>query len=195
MSTFYSFVYVDPSLNFYNIIGRYGRHLKRCVRTTGVDSVWLNSRSEPPRIEIYGPRHRLEDARVYMTTHLKNIWKDQAKLTNFELTNLEADRCVSIPLGGLLDKDLVKLLIGRKGHCFKQITRDTRVSFIWYDFDLNQIRIWGQSQTVEHAVVMILTRVSELNIRYTHINDFNKKILNRTETAEETPLNTDIKYC
>ena len=162
MNTFYHHVVVNLQQDLVkHMVGRNGSHLKRYCNETGVDSIWYNA--ERNIVEIYGPVDRLPYASACIQTHIEFI-RSNYYTGNVEHPNskqYEVDRYAHVPLHGMLTGDDMKHVIGRNGYHFKRITRDARVSFIWYDEDTHSVVICGLERYIESAVTLILEHIDK----------------------------------
>jgi hypothetical protein len=165
MNTFYTQVYMDiPASYIKHVIGRNGKHLKNCRQQTGVQSVWYNGTRN--LVSIYGPIDRLQTARDLIEKQLSLVRSEIPLELRYGETEYVEDLCLAVPLEGLLCKDDVKYLIGKKGLIFKQITNEANVSFIWYDDVEHRLRIWGPPSAVPCAIRMIVEHIERSNLSW-----------------------------
>jgi hypothetical protein len=52
----------------------------------------------------------------------------------------------------VVTKEKMRLLIGKSGRHFKRITKETGVSFIWYNDETNSIDVWGPKDSLAACV-------------------------------------------
>lgn len=166
MATFYKHISVSdiPSEYVKYIVGKNGGNLKKCCHVTGVQSVWYNPKRHI--LQIYGPVDKLEHACVFMEKHLDFV---RSIITVPPLEELpkkktnEPDVCVVAHLDGVMFKQDVKYLIGKRGTFFKQFTKLADVSFIWYDEQTHTVTIWGPKENLSTAIQMLFDHMNVLN--------------------------------
>jgi len=169
MHTFYSHVCMNvPASHIKYVIGRNGKHLKRCRSHTGVQSVWYNASRN--LISIYGPIDRLQNATIFIENQISLVRSAIPLEFLVDVSQTEADTCVALPLAEFLSKDDVKFVIGRKGNIFKQITKEADVSFIWYDAVEHRVRIWGPQSSLPCAIRLIFEQIQRSNLSWVSQN-------------------------
>jgi hypothetical protein len=150
------------------IVGKKGKHLKQCCADFGVNNIWFNMNRHI--LEIWGPKMNIDKAAEYF---LKKIDTVRMKIpiselkTHSESVVREDDMYVSGSVDGVITKDHLKLLIGKNGRHFKRITRDSGVSFIWYNDDKNSIDIWGPKNNLSTCIEKLsswMAKVQEMRI-------------------------------
>lgn len=169
MHTFYKHVKVDhgiPEEYIKYVVGKKGAHLKTCCKHTGVHSVWMN----PTRriIQIYGPVHNLDHAARFMEKHLQFVRSlvpaEESEKKEYEEQEYDdEDVCIVAHLDGVLSKDDVKHLIGKRGAHFKQFTKLANVSFIWYDEEAHSVSVWGPKDHLPIAVHMLFDHIDKIH--------------------------------
>jgi len=183
--TFYKHLWVTiPKEHMKHVVGRKGINLKACCTRTGVDSVWYNM--ERNSIEIYGPSDCLDSAIHYMEGRLmqirekipiKEMEEYLAQDNDGEHIQEEMDTYVSSSLHGLISKENIKYVIGKNGYNFKKITKESNVSFIWYDDNYHIITVWGPKQNISKAIWGIFKQIE-------HINNLSNPIKKLTDLVE-----------
>ena len=163
-TTFYKHVVVDiPHPYMKYVVGKKGVHLKKCCTNSGVNSVWFNMKRSV--VEIYGPTPNLEKASKFLENRMEKV---KAKIPPTELEEYKktfvanSDSHICGSLDGALTKEQVKFLIGKKGKHFKKFTKETGVSFIWYDEPNHNIVIWGPQENLENAVQMLFHEIEKV---------------------------------
>jgi hypothetical protein len=177
VDTFYKHVYVDvPPIYMKGIVGKKGKHLKQCCVDFGVNSIWFNMKRNI--IEIWGPRTKLQSVADHFKSKMDFV---RNKIPDDELNKFssslirEEDLFVSGSVDGVITKEQMKLFIGKNGRHLKRITKDTGVSFIWYNDAMNSIDVWGPKDNLG-------TCVQELA---TWMNSFHK---NRNENVDNMDM-------
>lgn len=182
-STFYSHVYVDiPHDLMKHVIGINGKWFKYTCKICKVHNMWFNkSRSV---VEIWGPLDNLMSANYAIQTRL-NVIKDRFSFNDFEnvktwpvdtyseilLNEISFDETF---IGSQLSNDDIRILIGKYGKGFKNITRESGVSFIWYNSVHRSIQIWGLNNDINKAKEIILDRIN--TIFTNNLNDNNNDV-------------------
>lgn len=163
-TTFYKHVVVDIPYSYMRyVVGKKGAHLKQCCTTSGVKSVWFNTKRNI--VEIYGPSDKLEKASTYLEQRMEMV---RSKIPDTEMVAFRktmvpyTDTQVSGSLEGALTNDEVKYLIGKKGKHFKQITKEANVSFIWYDENNHSVVIWGPQENLNTAVQLLYKQIEKI---------------------------------
>lgn len=171
--TFYKHLHVDiPYTYMKYVVGKKGAHFKKCKETIGVDSVWYNVKRN--LVEIYGPKNKLEDASYFLQKRIDNMKKKipNEELKQFQNTLIKSfDTHIAGSLEGALTRDQVKYLIGKKGKNFKTFTKETEVSFIWYDDEKHSIMIWGPQENLEKAVHKLFEQIERVKNGNISTND------------------------
>lgn len=183
-STFYKHVHVDipyPYMKY--VVGKKGTYFKKCKENSGVDSIWYNVKRNI--VEIYGPQNKLDSASNMLSKQMERVRK---KIPNNELEQFQStyvkstDTSIAGSLEGALTKDQVKYLIGKKGKHFKQFTKETNVSFIWYDEENHNVVIWGPQENLEHAIQKLFQQIEK--IKSYNNNTINNDIVNDIEMCD-----------
>jgi len=175
--TFYKHVHVDIPYNYMKyVVGKNGVHFKKCKETSGVDSVWYNVKRNI--VEIYGEQSKLEGASSFLEKRMEVAKKKipEQELKVFQETQVKSyDTYISGSLEGALTRDQVKYLIGKKGKHFKTFTKETGVSFIWYD-DVNHcVMIWGPQENLEKAVHKLFEQIEKIKTGKVELKDVEAK--------------------
>lgn len=164
MTTFYKHVVVDipyPYMKY--VVGKKGAHLKQCCTTSGVNSVWFNTKRNI--VEIYGPSDKLEKASSFLEKRMEKV-RSKVPLTEMEEFKKTMNPCtdthVSGSLEGALTREEVKYLIGKKGKHFKTFTKEASVSFIWYDDVNHSVVIWGPQENLNTAVQLLFKQIEKI---------------------------------
>lgn len=175
-TTFYKHVVVDiPYAYMKYVVGKKGVHLKQCCSTSGVNSVWFNTKRNV--VEIYGPSDKLEKASSFLEKRMEKV---RAKVPSTEMeeykktmsSTCSTDTQVSGSLEGALTREEVKYLIGKKGKHFKTFTKEANVSFIWYDDVNHNVVIWGPQENLNTAVQLLFKQIEKIkNYKPSSIND------------------------
>ena len=151
---FYRHVNVDvPPTYMKLIVGKKGKHLKQSCVELGVKNIWFNMKRNI--LEIWGPRTNLTKAADHFIGKIDIIRKkipDQELKTFIESFVREEDVFVSGSVDGVVTKEKMRLLIGKSGRHFKRITKETGVSFIWYNDETNSIDVWGPKDSLAACV-------------------------------------------
>jgi phosphate starvation-inducible protein PhoH len=168
-TTFYKHVVVDfPHLYMKQVVGKKGYNLKQCCSKTGVDSVWFNMKRNI--VEIYGPSVNLEKANEFLEERMKAV---RSKVPVAEMEEYKKqytffeDSTITGSLDGALDKSDVKYLIGKKGKHFKRITKESNVSFIWYDEINHNVIIYGPQYNLDSAIKMLFSQIEKVKKKKT----------------------------
>jgi len=182
---FYKHVMVDvPPVYMKQIVGKKGKHLKQCCVDFGVNNIWFNMNRHI--LEIWGPKMNIDKAADHfmkkIDTVRMNIPISELK-THLDLVKREEDMHVSGSVDGVITKDQLKLLIGKNGRHFKRITRDSGVSFIWYNDENNSIDIWGPKDNLSSCIEKLsswMTKVQKMN----SVSMSDKKNINDVEMID-----------
>lgn len=84
-----------------------------------------------------------------------------------------------ITMDATFENDVLKQVIGRDGCYFKQITKQTGVSYIWHHKDQNKIEIWGPENLLQRAVSSIEYRLYIVFLKMVQNNqNLSKKSIN-----------------
>lgn len=170
-STFYVHVKVDiPNELMKHVIGTKGKWFKYTANKCGVSNIWYNQKRN--LVEIWGPIENLMTAFYAIQNRIKII-KDRFDIIKSEdATNVftwPTDDYFELSLTELVERNgysnsdvIVKQLIGITGHNFKKITRDSGVSFIWYNHQNDVIQIWGLSEDIKIAVEMLFNKYQKV---------------------------------
>jgi hypothetical protein len=151
------------------IVGKRGVNFKSCCFHTGVHSIWFNPKRHI--LQVYGPVHKLDDACMFMEKHLefvRSIIPDEHKqptVPNSIVEEQVPDVCVVAHLDGVMYKQDVKYLIGKRGIFFKQFTKHADVSFIWYDEDTHTVTLWGPKDNLSIAIQLLFDHINTLNAK------------------------------
>ena len=170
-STFYSHVRVDiPHELMKFVIGVNGKWFKYTCEKCSVSNIWFNKNRSI--VEIWGPIHNLMSANYAIQSRInviKNRFsfddKDSVKMwsnDDYEEILLQEFSIDEKFLGSQLSMDHVRVLIGKHGNGFKRITRESGVSFIWYNSLQQSIQIWGQKEDIEKAKAIIMDRINTI---------------------------------
>lgn len=179
-STFYSHVKVDiPHELMKHVIGTNGKWFKFTCERCVVSNIWFNK--ERSIVEIWGPINNLMAANYAIQTRI-NVIKDRFsfeddntnvkmwKNDDYEEMLLSEISINDSFVGSQLSMSHVRVLIGKFGNGFKKITRESGVSFIWYNNSQQSIQIWGLRQNIEKAKQIIIDRINSIIIDYTFEN-------------------------
>jgi hypothetical protein len=164
-STFYAHVKVDISNDLMkHVIGVKGKWFKYTCNKCDVSNIWYNKKRNI--VEIWGPINNLMTAFYAIENRIKII-KDRFHIDKSEdVLTWPADDYFEFPLSdameGGYDDHIVKRLIGTTGHNFKRITRESGVSFIWYNHHQKVIQIWGLSEDIRTATGMLQSKLTKL---------------------------------
>lgn len=165
-STFYTHVKVNiPHDLMKHVIGTDGKWFK-CVREKcEVFNIWFNK--ERNIVEIWGPIANLMQAH-YVIQNRINVIKDRFVFED-TMSDLSwpADEYHEFNLkehDTQCDNAVVKRLIGVTGHNFKKITRESGVSFIWYNPTHQLIQIWGLEANIEIANTMLIESMHRIMV-------------------------------
>ena len=167
-SVFYNHVHVDISHDLMkHVIGTKGRWFKSIIDKCNVTYIWFNKKRSI--VEIWGPIDNLMAANYSVRSRI-NFIKDKFPIleTDQPMDNTSptyiwrVDKMEELDLVYCLDVDHIKYLIGRNGFNFKEITRKSGVSFIWYNTQSHGIQIWGLTDDIITAKSMLMTKVDEI---------------------------------
>lgn len=187
MNTFYKHVIVDiPHVYMKTVVGKKGANLKTYCKQYKMNNIWFNMKRN--LIEIWGPKESLNDVAGLIHKKITNVKK---KIPKEELSNCIAQLSVSddaFTCGSLeesISKENVKYLIGKNGINFKNITRLSNVSYIWYNDEKHSLDIWGPNENLQTAIGMLFSLITTVN---------NNILLKQTAVAESTEhLDTPIE--
>ena len=171
-STFYSHVKVDmPHELMKHVIGTNGKWFKftcdRCI----VSNIWFNK--ERSIVEIWGPINNLMAANYAIQTRI-NVIKDRFSFKDEEehvkmWPNDDYEEMLLCEIsindnfvGSQLSIHHIRILIGKFGSGFKKITRESGVSFIWYNSNLQSIQLWGLRENIDKAKEIIIDRINAI---------------------------------
>ena len=166
---FYTHVRVDiPHDLMKHVIGTNGRWFKLTSDKCMVDYIWFNKQRSI--VEIWGPLHNLMAAHYAILSRI-NFIKERFIVEHNETCD---DNKITWPNDSYMEVDLnnpdhlldvinVKFLIGRQGIHFKHITKQSGVSFIWYNVTNHCIQIWGLQSDIPKAIGLIKERISQIN--------------------------------
>ena len=167
-SVFYNHVHVDISHDLMkHVIGTKGRWFKSIIEKCNVTYIWFNKKRSI--VEIWGPIDNLMAANYSVRSRI-NFIKDKFPIleTDQPMDNTSptyiwrVDKMEELDLVYCLDVDHIKYLIGRNGFNFKEITRKSGVSFIWYNTQSHGVQIWGLIDDIVTAKSMLMTKVDEI---------------------------------
>lgn len=167
-STFYVHVKVDiPDELMKHVIGVKGKWFKYTCAKCEVSNIWYNKKRN--LVEIWGPINNLMPAFYAIENRIKII-KDRFFITNSDCTlTWPADDYSEFSLaeneaenGEEYTELVIKKLIGTTGHNFKKITRESGVSFIWYNHPQQVVQIWGLTDDIASATVMLVDSLSKI---------------------------------
>ena len=181
-STFYSHVHVDiPHDLMRHVIGTNGKWFKYTCEKCLVSNIWFNKTRSI--VEIWGPIHNLMAATYAIQSRINVIknrfsFDEQEKVTmwsndEYEEILLQEFSIDDRYVGSQLSMDHVRVLIGKNGNGFKRITRESGVSFIWYNSPNQSIQIWGLHADITKAKAIIMDRINAI---------FNLEMTTETET-------------
>lgn len=178
-STFYSHVHVDiPHDLMKHVIGTNGKWFKYTCEKCSVSNIWFNKTRSI--VEIWGPIHNLMAASYAIQSRI-NVIKNRFSFEDKDSVKMWSnDECEEILLqefsiddqfiGSQLSTDHVRVLIGKHGNGFKRITRESGVSFIWYNSVHQSIQIWGLKDDIEKAKTIIMDRINTIFNTMMHEN-------------------------
>lgn len=169
-SVFYNHVHVDVSHDLMkHVIGTKGRWFKSIIEKCNVTYIWFNKKRSI--VEIWGPIHNLMAANYSVRSRI-NFIKDKFPILeqdqSMECDNTSPtytwsiDKMEELDLVYCLDVNYIKYLIGRNGFNFKEITRKSGVSFIWYNTQSHGVQIWGLPDDIVTAKSMLMIKVKEI---------------------------------
>ena len=70
-------------------------------------------------------------------------------------------------LEGWIERSHVKFLIGKSGKNFKEITKDSNISFMWYNERDHSVQLWGHTEGNIKATALINKKLNEIEyIKY-----------------------------
>jgi len=176
-STFYSNIYVDiPELLMKYVIGKKGRCFKEIGEKCNVHYIWYNKKRGI--VQIWGPIGNIMSAHYCVLSRIAFV-KNQFSLdipqeeNNEQITHWKPDDLFEMELFDKLEECNVKFLIGKKGSFFKNLTKETGVSFIWYNPQNHSLQVWGTKEDFELVKTSILQKISEIS---TLIHDVNSEV-------------------
>lgn len=180
-STFYTHVHVDlPHELMKHVIGTNGKWFKYTCDKCVVSNIWFNK--ERSIVEIWGPIANLMPANFAIQARI-NVIKDRFSFKDdtdnvkmwpndeFEEVMLSEISINDNFIGSHLSSDHIRILIGKFGHGFKRITRESGVSFIWFDIDKQSIQIWGLKDDIEKAKLILIARINSIVTNDTNVNE------------------------
>ena len=154
-----------------HIIGSKGKNFFEIAKKCNLASIWYNP--DTCAIVLYGEKDHLDEARVYMYKVIEAYVKKYApEMVNCTYNgNPLEESCTDICLDGLLENQNCKHVIGRGGKNFKQITRESSVSFIWYLESTNTIQVFGTKYNTMRAIKLLHEHINEVR-RQIDLNDY-----------------------
>jgi hypothetical protein len=164
-SCFYKHVVVDiPHTYMKTVIGKKGKNLKTCCEN-GVNHAWFNMKRSI--IELWGPPESIDTAASNFTDKISVARKliPEHEIVAFKKENKpdNTDTMISGSLVDALPVERVKFLIGRNGYNFKRVTRESGVSFIWYNETTHAVDIWGPVGNLQKAIDMLFDSIKKTN--------------------------------
>jgi hypothetical protein len=154
-----------------HVIGLNGKWFKYTCDKCVVSNIWFNK--EKSIVEIWGPIDNLSAANFAIQTRI-NVIKDRFSFMDEEddvkmWRNDDYEEMLFNEIvindnfiGSQLNINHIRILIGRHGNGFKRITRESGVSFIWYNSVAQSIQIWGYKSDIEKAKAIILDRINTI---------------------------------
>ena len=170
--TFYTHVKVNiPHELMKHVIGADGKWFKFVRDKSEVFNIWFNK--ERNIVEIWGPIANLMQAH-YVIQNRINVIKDRFVIDDTcENMTWPADEYHEFNLkehDSHCDNSVVKRLIGVTGQNFKKITRESGVSFIWYNPTHQLIQIWGLQPNINIATDLLVESLHNIMM----INDLSQ---------------------
>jgi polyribonucleotide nucleotidyltransferase len=154
---FYKHIEIDiPHVYMKTVIGKKGKNLKKCCADNGIKHAWFNMNRS--LIEIWGTRENLCVAEERLSQQIDVVRKT---IHPEEMQKFKSGYKANVPdvmVSGSLDDislENVKQLIGKDGRNFKRITRESGVSFVWYNSQNHTIDIWGPPEQIKNAIDML----------------------------------------
>ena len=173
---FYVNVPVDlPKDMIKHIIGVNARNFKLLSKEYEVKSMWYNNRKKV--FTVWGYPDKLSNAYSKldeMVRELKNNHPNR-KYNNDGFVR-KPDKCLNLSLDSWVSRGNVKLLIGKNGYNFKNITRESGLSFMWYNDNNHSIQMWGFDDEHVKATQMINDVLNTIEMKPTYQHREHKKI-------------------
>lgn len=188
--TFYSHVKVDiPHELMKHVIGKNGKWFHFTSQQCGVNYIWFNKKRNI--VEIWGPTQNLMYAVYGIQTRINYI---KNRFTTPELIQ-EYSKDIHWPVDEYCEYNLnetehkfnpemIRFLIGKNGKNFKKITRESGVSFLWYNKYNNSVCIWGPRVSIDTAIF-------QLKESMYHINQLATNKSTNSQSREELFVNTE----
>lgn len=91
----------------------------------------------------------------------------------------------------MIDKDLMKYVIGKNGICFKAITHQVNgVLYIWYNSENMTIEVWGMyDECIDEAIDRINKRIKLIAKQNSFIIENQDKIENNNKNEDKDKVN------
>lgn len=169
-NTFYSNICVDiPEQLMKYVIGKNGRCFKEIGQKCKVHYIWYNKKRS--LVQIWGPVSNIMSAHFCVLSRIAFV-KHQFTLDlpkhEPPQTVWKPDELFEIELFDKIEESHVKFLIGKNGSFFKNITKQSGASFIWYNPQTHTLQIWGTQEDFQVAKEAIMEKIAQITTMIEH---------------------------